>query len=197
MARRLLTDKLIHRSSITEEIRLIEGSNTDYITRTGKIYSDYGNNMFLPKSTYINNNNGYTYANIRHINGNRSSRVHILVAKAFIPNPNNLPYVGHKHNNKSCVDATELYWTDASENTKRAYADGKAKNAKGFDDSQSYPVDVYTKEGALLDILGSVTIASKKYNVSKSTVLRHCNREIAISSVRGNYIFRFHGESFR
>ena len=50
-------------------------------------------------------------------------RVHVLVAEAFIPNPNNYPIVMHKDNNKSnnCVD--NLKWGTLSENTKDAYRD--------------------------------------------------------------------------
>ena len=49
MARRKLLEKLIPRELITEEMRLIKGSETDYITPSGKVYKDYGNNMFFPK----------------------------------------------------------------------------------------------------------------------------------------------------
>lgn len=88
MARRNMTDKLIKLESITEEMRLIEGSSTDYITPTGNIYKDYGNGMFYHKSTFINKNNGYLYCGITYDEGQKQRRVHILVAKAFLPNPN-------------------------------------------------------------------------------------------------------------
>ena len=44
MAKRKLTDKLISKDDITEELRLIKNSETDYITTSGNIYKDYGNN---------------------------------------------------------------------------------------------------------------------------------------------------------
>ena len=49
MAKRKLENKLIDRKLITEELRLIIGSDTDYITPTGQIYKDYGNNKFFHK----------------------------------------------------------------------------------------------------------------------------------------------------
>ena len=49
MAKRLMLDKLIDKSLITEEMRLIENSITDYITPSGEIYKDYGNNLFWEK----------------------------------------------------------------------------------------------------------------------------------------------------
>ena len=194
MAKRLLKNKLVHRDDIHEDLVLINGSLTDYITPTGKVYKDYGDNMFFPKSNHISNSCGYTYCGITYPDGNAQRRVHRLVAEAYIPNPNNLPFVGHKHNNKSCTDASELYWTDAKENTQRAYDDGVAKNDKGFDDSQSFPIDVFTVNGDFIETCGSVHIASKKYRVSMSTVLRHCRDEV--SSYRGSYTFRFMGDNF-
>ena len=47
MAKRLLKEKLIDRTEIKEEMRLIKGSLTDYITPSGEIYKDYGNDKFF------------------------------------------------------------------------------------------------------------------------------------------------------
>ena len=41
MARRKLEDKLIDKSLIQEEMKLINGSDTDYITPSGEVYKDY------------------------------------------------------------------------------------------------------------------------------------------------------------
>lgn len=194
MARRNLSDKLIHKSSITEELRLINGSETDYITPSGSVYKDYGNDMFLKKKTHISTSCGYTYCGITFKDGNKQRRVHRLVAEAYLPNPENLPFVGHKNNVKSCTDVNQLYWTDAKENTQRAYDDGLAKNASGFDDSQSFPIDVYTVNGKYIESCGSVHEASEKYKVSMSTVLRHCRNEV--NEYRGSFTFRFIDDDF-
>lgn len=194
MARRNLSDKLVHKSWITEELRLINGSETDYITPSGSVYKDYGNDMFLKKKTHVSTSCGYTYCGITYKDGNKQRRVHRLVAEAYLPNPKNLPFVGHKNNVKSCTDVSQLYWTDAKENTQRAFDDGLAKNASGFDDSQSFPVDVYTVNGKYMESCGSVHEASEKYKVSMSTVLRHCRNEV--SEYRGSFTFRFIDDDF-
>lgn len=54
MARRKLTERLIDRSDITEQLTLIKGSETDYITPSGEIYKDYGDNKFFHKAQFTN-----------------------------------------------------------------------------------------------------------------------------------------------
>ena len=50
----ILEEKLIDKSLIQEEMKLINGSDTDYITPSGEIYKDYGNN-YLKVGIFSNN----------------------------------------------------------------------------------------------------------------------------------------------
>jgi hypothetical protein len=49
-------------------------------------------------------------------NVKQTCKVHRLVAEAYIPNPDNLPQVGHKDENPSNNCVENLYWTDPKEN---------------------------------------------------------------------------------
>lgn len=182
---------LIKKEDIKEEIKLIKGSKTDYISSIGNIYKDYGNGLFYPKKNYINKHNGYVYSGITYPNGNKQRRVHILVAEAWIPNPDNKPIVMHKDNNKQNNSINNLKWGTISENTKQAYDDGLAINDKGFTDSQSQPVimyDVYTKQP--IKIFGSCRICAKEnpYNISLHAIIEQCKK---YTSVRHPVYFRY------
>ena len=60
-------------------------------------------------------NRGYLRVNI--YNGKcKAELISRMVAKAFIPNPNNLPQVGHMDDNKLNNHVSNLYWTDSREN---------------------------------------------------------------------------------
>lgn len=190
MARRNMYDKLISRNNIEEEIRLIKNSETDYVSPSGKIYKDYGNNMFYPKTNFINKNNGYLYASITYPEGQKQRRVHILVAEAYLPNPNNYPVVLHKDNDKSNPSVNNLEWNTVSVNTKNAYKDNLVKNDKSWEDSQSVHVCSFDLNGNLLQKYGSVGEASRELKITKSTILNQCNHKVK-TKPRCGYWFRY------
>ena len=76
------------------------------------------------------NSKGYMVINLTSDNKNIKKKnvlIHRLVAEAFIPNPNNYPYVNHKDGNKAnnCVD--NLEWCNNSMNQLHAFSKGLQK----------------------------------------------------------------------
>lgn len=191
MAKRKLEDKLIDKEDIQEELRLILGSETDYITPSGEIYKDYGNGKFFHKAQWLNW--GYWYCGITYPEGQRQKRVHILVAEAYVPNPNNLPIVMHIDDNKANKHYTNLQWGTVSENTCHAYEIGDAHNDKGWDDSQSKPVCCFNLEKELIATYGSIGEASRNTGITKGVVSQHCLHKIK-GKPRKGYYFRFLSE---
>lgn len=63
------------------------------------------------------------------LNG-KNCKVHILVAKQFIPNPDDLPIVNHKSGNKHDNRASQLEWCSQSDNIKHAWALGLCKRKR-------------------------------------------------------------------
>ena len=59
-----------------------------------------------------------------HLNG-KWERIHRLVAKCFLPNPQNKPYVNHKNGNKSDNRVRNLEWCTPRENSLLAHKNGQ------------------------------------------------------------------------
>ena len=73
-----------------------------YITEDGEIYSGIQNKWL---KTWINSN-GYLVVNLQGV----QKQVHRLVAETFIPNPDNLPVVNHKDENRTNPSVDNLEW---------------------------------------------------------------------------------------
>lgn len=76
--------------------------------------------------------------------GCKCVKIHRLVAKAFIPNPENKPQVNHIDGNKLNNRWDNLEWCSNQENTIHAWKNGLCKNKKGEDN----PVAKLTNEQA-------------------------------------------------
>ena len=70
------------------------------------------------------------------IDGKRKHcRVHILVARAFVPNPENKPEVNHDDGRKFNCHVSNLVWATSSENVQHAFDTGLKINSRGMDSS--------------------------------------------------------------
>lgn len=191
MARRKLKGKLINKSDIHEELKIISDSENAYISPNGNIYFDYGDNMMYPATTFVNKHNGYLYINYKSNNGKMvQRRVHRLVAEAYLPNPHNLPIVCHKDNNKSNPILSNLKWGTPSSNTKEAFDDGLARNDSSWSDSQSIPVCCFDKIGNFICQYGSISEAYRATGITKSGIVYQCEHK-PIKRLKCNFIFRY------
>jgi hypothetical protein len=74
---------------------------------------------------------GYNYVQLS-INGKETNiTLHRFIAKAFISNPENKPYINHRDGNKLNNTIDNLEWTTASENQIHAFATGLQKPLLG------------------------------------------------------------------
>lgn len=73
------------------------------------------------------NNTGYSMVVLWHGKQAKGFLIHRLVAKAFIPNPDNLSDVNHKNGIKTDNRADNLEWLTRSQNHKHAYDIGLKK----------------------------------------------------------------------
>jgi hypothetical protein len=80
----------------------------------------------------IKHKRGYPVVRLHHPSGwTVQKKVHLLVAAAFLPNPNNLPEVDHVEGNKNDCRACKLEWVTTAENQRRAIALGLKKPVRG------------------------------------------------------------------
>ena len=170
-------------------------NSKDFVCPNGDVYTPVTNFKNKPNGLYykktINKRNGYVYVNV-YQNDTKSCknvRLHKLIALYFIPNPNNLPIVGHKNNIRHDNRIENLYWTTWSENIQKAVNEERLVNKKSFDDSQSKPVKMFnTITNELLGEYGSIIEASKKTGICKSTIARQAKYH---RPVRKPFYFRY------
>lgn len=171
----LRREKLIHKDDIDEVLYPLKESDTDYITMSGNIYKYYYDNLYYKKKPQINNRNGYIYVSITCKDGkNRNRRLHVLMAKTFLFNPNHKKYkiVGHKDNDKSHCELSNLYWTDNQENTQKAVDDGLNIFRKAEENESSAYIKAIDKEtNRIVGVYGSLRECERCIdNITLSTI---------------------------
>lgn len=150
---------------------------------TGYKVSNYGRIISLAKDTIrgrkydkllspCKKNNGYYIVDINGYN----KYVHRLVAEAFICNPNNLPQVNHKDEDKSNNSVDNLEWCDGDYNM---------SYSKGFKVNQ---IDIITNK--IINTFDSANQAAKIINKSNRVILDCCNGT-RTSNIAGGYKWEF------
>ena len=97
--------------------------------------SNYGNVRSLKygKIKYLkpaDDGNGYYFVNLSKNGIVKNFKIHRLVANAFIPNPNNLPQINHKDEDKTNNKANNLEWCNNRYNTRYSNSKQVMESAK-------------------------------------------------------------------
>lgn len=128
------------------------------------------------------NNEGYMTVTLSKNGIIRRVAIHRLVAKAFIPNPHNLPQVNHRDENPEMNCVENLEWCDSTYNNN--YGSHRSKVSK----SRRKMVCQYDLDSNLIKVYDSPLTASKETNICYSSITGACNGR---PHTAGGYIWKY------
>ena len=116
-------------------------------------------------------------------NGEKNNCViHRLVAQTFIPNPDNLPEVNHKDEDKTNNSVLNLEWCDRKSNC------NYGNRNKRISEKRSKPVLQYTKSGEFVKEWKSATDVQRTLGYLHNNISNCCNGKRKSAY---NYIWKF------
>ena len=128
------------------------------VTSCGKVWSYKRKRFLKPKA----NKYGYLFVSLWKDNELKNFYVHRLVAEAYIPNPENLPQINHKDENKANNCLQNLEWCDAKYNANYGTRNEKFKK----------PILQFTLDGELIREWPSATDVGREVRCNIKECLR-------------------------
>ena len=130
----------------------------------------------------------------------KTFKIHRLVASAFIPNPNNLPQVNHKDENKQNNHAENLEWCDCAYNVNYGTAnERRVETIKKSGWQPAHLEKLHSKNRIPVLMIHPITgnvlkrykcgqEAAKENNINKSSIYQVCKH---IRKTAGGYIWSY------
>lgn len=134
------------------------------VERTDKYGRKFGGSIRKPQKT----NSGYYIIALCKNSIQRPFLLHRLVAKHFLPNPDNLPVVNHKDRNTANNSVNNLEWCTQSYNV--LYEDAAKRAAI----PRYKAITQYTVDGVFVKHWPSITEAAQYFNKSTSKFVACC-----------------------
>jgi hypothetical protein len=145
----------------------------------GKVITFYHKGRILRQAKTVD---GYSQINLWKEGGCHTHRVHRLVAKAFIPNPDNLETVNHKDENILNNRADNLEYLSVADNIR--YGTGIARRRL----SKRKPVEQLTKDGKHIAYYDGIIDASIATGAPRELIGKVCHGR---KKTAGGYRWKF------
>lgn len=150
-----------------EEWKAIKDFPNYKISNYGRVFSKYKNGLLKQsKDAY-----GYSQVNLnRH-----SKKVHRLVAETFIPNPDNLPEINHKDEDKNNNKLSNLEWCTSTYNMN--YGNVLKRSALSQRKHKTWQIYQYNLSGELVKVWMSAHEVDRN-GFNRRSVIRCCKGQI-------------------
>lgn len=170
----LLPDLLSYYDLPDEQWRNVTGDavifKDDYqVSNLGKVRSFKCGKVTLLKSHDFG---GYLCVELKNGDTEKNFKIHRLVAQAFVPNPDNKPFVNHIDGNKQNNCAENLEWVTHAENCQHAYDTGLRISGYKRDDAALTDEQVreLRRDCIPCNRKCGFNAFAKKFNISANTI---------------------------
>lgn len=167
----------------------IEGFEGLYqVSNWGRVYSLGGRTMGRMNNRYKNKpriiksymRNGYEHVLLKKEGKQFHYKIHRLVAIAFIPNPNNYPFVNHKDENKLNNNVENLEWCTAKYNLNYGTHNDRMKMTKS-----RKPIAQFSLDGHLMAIYLSSREIERLLGIAHGSIDNCCKKKYGYKSSHG------------
>lgn len=154
------------------------------VDRMGNVYSLRKNKQLKPKKNW----DGYLRIQLWDHGDCKYVSIHRLVAEAFIPNPENKPFINHINGIKNDNRIENLEWCTQRENINHAFKTGLSQKCPKNFKALSKPVEQWTIDGKYVKTYPSTMEVERCLGIAHTNVSACCTGKMKTA---GHFIWKF------